>query len=181
MLNEMAANWRGLEIRGGLAMLFGLAALMQPHLSAPALALLFAVYAASDGVLCLAHAARRSRRSRMFLALGAVGLAAAAFAAARPASLVALVVIIGAWAVARGALECGAAVALHREWHDEWLLALTGLLSMAFGIVMLAAPLRAPAQVITAVGVYGLCAGVLLVMLALRLHEAETTASPALE
>jgi uncharacterized membrane protein HdeD (DUF308 family) len=183
MLTEMAANWRALEIRGALALLFGLAALMHPQLTPSGLALIFALYAAADGALCLALAARRRRRSRVFVALGMVGLVAASASAAamRPGSLLVVVVIIGVWAVARGALECGAAVVLHREMRDEWLLALSGLLSMTFGIVMLIAPLRAGAQVVTAVGVYALCAGALLVMLALRLHETGTRPAPALE
>jgi uncharacterized membrane protein HdeD (DUF308 family) len=181
MLHEMAANWRALEVRGALAVLFGLAALMHPDLSAAGLARIFALYAAADGALCLLHAARRVHRSRVFLALGVVGLAAGAAAATLPASLMVIVVVLGVWAVVRGALECGAAVVLHREVRDEWLLALSGLLSMAFGIVMLAAPLRAPAQVITAVGVYALCAGALLVMLALRVHETGTRGAPAFE
>jgi uncharacterized membrane protein HdeD (DUF308 family) len=181
MLTEMAANWRVLEVRGALAILFGLVALMQPHLSGFAFALCFAAYSISDGVLCVSYAARRQGRSRTFLGIGAVGLAAGVFAATHPAPLLGIVVIVGAWAVARGALECAAAVALHREMRDEWLLALTGLLSMAFGLVILAAPVRAMPMIITAVGVYALCAGVLHVMLALRLHETDARETPAYE
>src|SRR6202011_3389784 len=51
-----------------------------------------------------------------------------------------LILFIGAWAMVTGALEVTAAIKLRREIHGEWLLALSGLLSIAFGLLVLVFP-----------------------------------------
>ena len=59
-------------------------------------------------------------------------------------SALALVYVIAAWAVVTGVLEIAAAVRLRKRITGEWWLALSGILSVVFGVVLMVAPVRAP-------------------------------------
>ena len=52
----------------------------------------------------------------------------------------ALVYLIAAWAAVRGIFEIIAAFHLRKEIDNEWLLALSGLLSLGLGLFLFAAP-----------------------------------------
>src|SRR6516164_6387685 len=51
-----------------------------------------------------------------------------------------LLMFIASWAIVIGVLQIWGAIRLRREIEGEWLLALSGLLSVAFGVIMFAQP-----------------------------------------
>jgi uncharacterized membrane protein HdeD (DUF308 family) len=79
--------------------------------------------------------------------------------------------VIAAWAMATGALEVIAAVRLRRELRHEWLLALSGVLTVAFGILLVAWPAAGVLTLVTLIGVAAIIFGVTLVALAFRLRR----------
>jgi len=79
---------------------------------------------------------------------------------------VALLVWIAVWAIATGILEIVAAVRLRKEIQDEFGLALAGLVSVAFGVFLLARPGVGALAVIWAIAVYALAFGMVLVSMA---------------
>ncbi|RKS67877.1 short repeat uncharacterized protein DUF308 [Motilibacter peucedani] len=105
-----------LAVRGVLALLFGVLALVWPGVTVLALALLFAVYAVLDGVGMVASGLSRGDRGRRwsYVFAGGVGVVAAASPAVRA---LALMVLAGAWAVVTGVLEISAAVLLMSAWR----------------------------------------------------------------
>jgi uncharacterized membrane protein HdeD (DUF308 family) len=97
----------------------------------------FAVYALLDGIANLVTGFLRSRthqRAWPFFVHGLVGVAAAALALFYPVlTAFTLVLFVAAWAIVTGAMQIAGAVRFRHAMTGEWLLALSGALSMAFG------------------------------------------------
>jgi uncharacterized membrane protein HdeD (DUF308 family) len=140
-----------------------------------ALVLLFGAYALLDGVVSIVGAWKAARTHERWGALileGIVGIAAAAVTAIFPGiTALALVYLIAAWALVTGALEIVAAIRLRQYISHEWLLALSGVASLLFGILALLLPLAGAVAIALGVGIYALVFGVLLIGLGFRLRS----------
>jgi uncharacterized membrane protein HdeD (DUF308 family) len=68
-------------------------------------------------------------------------------------------------------LQIIGAIKLRKEIDNEWLLILGGILSVLFGVAMMAAPGAGALTLITAIGIYAMIIGALLVALSLRLKK----------
>jgi uncharacterized membrane protein HdeD (DUF308 family) len=82
-----------------------------------------------------------------------------------------LVYIIGAWAVITGVLEVVAAVRLRRDIKNEWWLALSGVLSIVFGVLVMYAPGAGALAIVLWIGAYSIVFGALLLAVAFRLRS----------
>ncbi len=144
-----------------------------PGITLGALIILFGAYSLLDGIFGIIGAVRASRahdRWGWLLLEGIAGIVAAAITVLWPAiTALALVYLIGAWAVVTGALEIAAAIELRRHIPGEWLLILSGVVSIVFGIFVMAAPLAGALAIAFCVGVYATLFGVLMIGLAIRL------------
>jgi len=105
---------------------------------------------------------------------GVVGVLAGLAAFVLP-GLTALVLlyIIAFWAILTGVLEVVAAVRLRRTITNEWGLIIGGVLSVLFGIVLIAAPGAGALAVVLLIGAYAVLFGVTLLMLSWRLRSHE--------
>jgi uncharacterized membrane protein HdeD (DUF308 family) len=183
-------NWWSLVIRGSAAILFGLLSIAWPGVTVGALVLLFGVYALIDGIVALAGIRKASAEHQRWGALvveGIVGILAALATFAWPAiTAVVLIYMIAAWALITGVLEIAAAIQLRQHVSGELLLALAGLASIAFGVLLMIFPLTGALLLAVWLGVYCLFFGVTLILLGLRLRshhrrfhlEASTVAAP---
>jgi uncharacterized membrane protein HdeD (DUF308 family) len=81
-----------------------------------------------------------------------------------------LLYIIAVWALLTGVLELVAAVRLRKVIQNEWWLALSGIASVLFGLVLLAAPGAGAVAVVWLIAAYAIVFGILNLALALRLH-----------
>ena len=137
--------------------------------------LLFGVYAFLDGVLWLSFgllAASENERWRPLVAGGLVGIAVGVLTFAETRALaLALVYLVGAWAIATGAIEIVAAIQLRRLISGEWLLGLGGVLSVVFGVVVLAQPSVGAFALVLLFGFYTILVGASQVTLGLRLRS----------
>ena len=176
----LARNWWSLVIRGLVAILVGIVAIVWPGITFGALVLLFGAYALVDGVFALIGAFRASRAHERWGALvleGIAGIAAAAITILWPGiTAVALVYVIAAWAVITGVLEIAAAVRLRRFVAREWLLILSGVASILFGVLAAALPLVGAFAIAVGIGIYALVFGTLLIALGFRLRNWTRTA-----
>jgi uncharacterized membrane protein HdeD (DUF308 family) len=174
MMPVLARNWWALVIRGVVAVLFGLAAFFWPLLTLAALVLLFGAYALVDGIFAIVAAvtvADPQARWWVLLIEGIVGILAAAVTFAWPGiTALALLYVIAAWAVVTGVLQIVAAVRLRQEIDNEWLLGLSGIVSVLFGLYVAIFPGPGALAVVWVIGTYALITGVLFIALGLQLR-----------
>ena len=171
----LADNWWAIAVRGVAGVVFGAIALFWPPAAVVALVLLFGAYALVDGVfnLIAAFRAPRSGRPWGWLAFsGIVGVIAGVVTFFRPGlTALALVLVIGWWAIITGIAQIIAAIRLRKHIQHEWLLGVSGLLSIALGVLLLARPGIGAITVAIWVGVYALLFGILLIALGFRLRK----------
>jgi uncharacterized membrane protein HdeD (DUF308 family) len=132
-----------LILRGVLALIIGILALAWPGVTVLALVIVFAVYAFTDAVLQAMRAFSSAKAGPVIghLLLGLVDLAAGVVAIAWPLPTVfVLVLIASVWAVVGGFFEIFSAFASGLTAGTRALDILTGLLLIAFGVVLFARP-----------------------------------------
>jgi uncharacterized membrane protein HdeD (DUF308 family) len=81
-----------------------------------------------------------------------------------------LVLVIGAWAIITGVLEIVAAILLRKQIRGEWWLALSGALSLIFGVLVILWPGAGALALVLWIAAYSIAFGVLLLALAFRLR-----------
>jgi len=174
MTTVLGRNWWALAVRGLLAIVFGLIALISPAAMVAAFVLLFGAYAIIDGIFAIVAGVRAAERHERWwpLALeGVVDIIAGIIVFRVPAAaVVALVFLVAFWALITGALEIVAAVRLRKEIEGEWLLVLNGILSLVLGIVVLTRPETALLALVWLIGAYAIVFGIVLIALAFKLR-----------
>ncbi|HEV8438481.1 MAG TPA: HdeD family acid-resistance protein [Methylomirabilota bacterium] len=179
----LVRNWWALALRGLLAILFGLIAFLMPGVTLAVLILLFGAYALVDGVLAIIaglRAAARHERWWPFALEGLVNIVAGIITFVIPAATAfALLFLVGFWAMFTGMLRIVAAVRLRKEIEGEWLLILNGILSVLFGVLLVALPLLGLVTLVWMIGAYALVRGIVLVGLAFRLRGHAGRLGPA--
>ncbi|HEY1374073.1 MAG TPA: HdeD family acid-resistance protein [Candidatus Binatia bacterium] len=176
-VDTLAHNWWAVLLRGIAGILFGIATFFAPAISLAVLVLLFGAYALVDGVLAVISALRhRATNERWWVVLleGLVGIFAGVVTFAWPhITAIALLYVIAAWALITGALEIAAAIRLRKVIDHEWLMVLSGILSIAFGVLLAMFPGVGALAVVLWIGAYAIIFGVLLVALGFRLRSWE--------
>jgi uncharacterized membrane protein HdeD (DUF308 family) len=176
MLETLTRHWRALAVRGGAAVLFGLMALIWPGITVLVLVLLFGAYALVDGVLAL-YAALAGRpgaegRRGWLVFEGVAGVLAGIGAVVWPGiTALALLYLIAAWALVTGAAEIATAIRLRRDIEGEWLMALSGLLSIVFGVLAFVFPAAGALAVVWLIATYAIFFGGVVLVLAFRLRR----------
>lgn len=175
MLHTFVRNWDTFLVRGILAILFGIVTLIMPGITLAVLVALFAGYALVDCVL-LSITALKTRKVYsdwwLMLLTGLASIAAGVVTVVWPGITTAtLFYLIVAWAITTGILETIYAIRFRKEIEGEGWLVLDGVLSVAFGILLLAQPTAGALAVLWMIGVYAIAYGVLLVVLAFRIRN----------
>src|ERR687886_144426 len=140
MVTVFTSNWWALVLRGLVALLFGILTFVWPEISLTALVFLFGAYALVDGLFTAVAAFRAPEGYKHWWALlleGVFGVAAGVLAFVWPGiTALVLLYLIAAWAFVTGVFEIVAAVYLRRLISGEWLLALGGVVSVLFGVML---------------------------------------------
>jgi uncharacterized membrane protein HdeD (DUF308 family) len=172
ILPTLAGNWWVLLLRGIAAVLFGLAALFWPGLTLLVLIVFFGVYAVIDGIFAIVAGIRGSGgRKWLLLAEGVLSVLAGLAVLFWPGmSALVLLYVISFWAILTGLLKVVMAIGLRREIDNEWLMILSGVLSVVFGVVLGALPGVGLLSLVWLVGIYALIFGVALIVLGFRVR-----------
>ena len=180
MIATLARNWWAFVIRGVLAILFGVIAFLEPAAAILSLVLIFAVYAVVDGVFAIVSAVRAAQAGErwMWFALeGVVDIIAAAVAVAMPGlTVVFFVTLLAIWAIITGGFMLAAAFRMDAQ-HGRWWLALGALASIAYGVLLIVAPIIGAVVLTWWIGAYAIVFGISLLIVAFRLR-ARFKASP---
>jgi uncharacterized membrane protein HdeD (DUF308 family) len=132
-----------LGINGALSVAFAVVILIWPGISLYALTILYGAFTAANGAVTLAMliggTVKQSRGWLVLSSLLSIGVGVAVLVWPNIGAL-ALLYVIGAYAVALGIITVGGAFWLPIDGGDKALLLLSGLVSILFGIVMFAEP-----------------------------------------
>jgi len=161
-------------VRGAVAAVLGIFAIAWPGITLAALVVLFAVYVFGDalGQFHRAFASDRSGPVAGHVLLGVLDIAAGVVALAWPGiTAFVLAIWIAAWAVVTGVIEIGAAVGSHGSGGLRLSVALLGVASVLFGIVVFAHPYAGALSLALLFGLFLLVYGVNLLVTGARAHR----------
>ena len=180
LLGALAENWWLLLLRGLAAIAFGVIAFFWPGITLVALTYLWGAYALVDGVVAIWAAFSASGGDagpRWWLGLsGIVSILAGIVAFVYPGlTALVLLVIIAVWAIIIGVLQLYAAMQLRKVINNEWWLILSGLLSIAFGAVLIAWPGTGALAVIWTIAWFAVFFGCMFIGLAFELKKFKRT------
>ena len=170
-----------LILLGILAVIVGIIAIAWPGVTVYALVLLFAVYAFLDAGLQAARAFSARTAGPVFghLLLGLISLAAGVVAVVWPAPT-ALVLVIGVWAVIGGQVELVSGFGHGEAAGTRAMFILTGLVSVAFGVLLFARPNVGAITLALLFGLFSLFYGICEITLGAQLRRTGRTLQPML-
>ena len=174
MAADLARNWWLLALRGVIGILFGIGAFVWPGSTLAALVLVFGAYVFVDGIFAVvAGIGMRRQIDRWWLIVleGVAGIILGLLTFRSPdTTALVLVTFIAAWSIVTGVLEIVTAVRIRAMIANEWLMILSGVVSIIFGILLIVQPGAGAISIVWLLGAYALLFGILTLMLAFRLR-----------
>jgi len=187
MFTQLFRNWWHFAVRGVLAIVFGILALISPDSTKLALVLLFGAFVFVDGIFAVTTGiAARGYFERWWAILleGIAGIVIGVLTLFWP-NITALVLLyfIAAWAVTTGIFEIVAAIQFRKVISGEWAMILSGLMSVLFGILLFVFPAAGAVSLVWLIGMYVVAFGIMELIFAFRLrslrHNLKTVGVPA--
>ena len=179
-----AHSWGWFMFRGILALLLGIGAILFPLSAVFAFTLLFAAYCLIDGIASLVAGMRGARepghRWGALVFSGIVGILIGILFLIAPliatvAYAFVVLVMLAAWSIITGILEIVAAVRLRREMEGEWLLGISGAISLLLGVAIIVLVIPYPAASILSaawlIALFAFTSGIVLIAQSLRLRS----------
>lgn len=170
-----------LDVRGLLAILFGIAAWIWPGVTLNVLVSLCGAYALVDGVFASITGIASSGENRRWWAevlTGVASIVLGVMAFVWPGvTALTLLDLFAAWAIVTGVTEIAAAVELRRTIDTESLLRLGGLASVLFGLLLIVFPGSGAPGLLWLIGAHAVLFGVLLIALGFRRREMGNSAA----
>ena len=183
LANHLTRYWWLTGLRGLAAVLFGVLAFVWPGMTLITLIYLYGAYALVNGVLAFVLAINAPKGYPRFGSLtfqGIISIAAGLIAFFMPGiTALALVLLVALWAIVTGLLEIVAAVRLRKVIDHEWLLVLAGVLSVVFGVLLLARPGAGALALVWWIGAFAIALGCLLLVLSFRMRHWRTVLAGA--
>ena len=151
-----------LGLNGLFSVVVGVLILVWPGISLYALTILFGAFAFANGLVSLIAAARGDVGERGWLVVRSVlGIGVGVAVLVWPSiSALALLYVIGAYAIALGIIAITGAFSLQLDTTDSWLLGLSGVVGILFGIAMFAEPGAGALVVLSLIAAFALVTGV---------------------
>lgn len=173
-----------LGLRGVVAIIFGILAILFPGLTLQTLVIFFGAYALVDGVFDIITAFRNRTTNPRWWALlleGIIGILAGIVVFLNPLiAEITLLYIIAGWSIITGILEIIAAIELRKQINNEVLMGLAGILSVLFGFMLILFPITGLVTIAWIIAGYAIAFGVLMIILALRLGNVPSRTSTTL-
>jgi uncharacterized membrane protein HdeD (DUF308 family) len=169
MAEFLEKTWWIAVLRGLIAILFGIFALVNPEGAGSLLVLIFGIFLLVDGLLNLIGSILYYRTAVdwwVYLVIGMLEIGVAIITFVRPEITgTILAILVGLWALFKGLIELMAGIALRDEIQGEWILILAGILTLAFGVFALLLPFTESVTAIWMLGLYALLNGTLWVVI----------------
>lgn len=168
-----ARLWWAFLVRGILGIAFGVVVVLFPGLGLVAVVALFAAWAIIGGVSSLIGAwqSREHRDWWVGLLEGVVGVVAGLVAILAPGlAALGLLFVIAGWAILTGILQIWYAIRMREHMRGELWLALSGVVAIGFGLLLVIFPGTGILSVLLLTGLLSIAFGAAMVMLGLRLR-----------
>jgi uncharacterized membrane protein HdeD (DUF308 family) len=170
----LAEYWWIFLLRGFFGIIFGVLAFVMPGLTIASLVLIWGAYAFVDGIFSLwASATGKTKPGDHWLVglQGFIGLAAGILTLIMPgATALGLLIAIAAYSLVVGVLQIATAIKLREEIEGEFWLGLSGLVSVLFGLFIIARPGEGALAVIWIIGTYAIIFGAFLIAFAFKIR-----------
>jgi uncharacterized membrane protein HdeD (DUF308 family) len=143
MIRNYLGSPRRLALRGVAAIVFGVATLVWPGVTLWALVVMWGAWALVDGTVALTSAITdRYLLHRGWVAVtGVSGIVAGVMTFVWPGiTALALLFVIAAWSLVNGFSLIAIAISERKRLTDAWVVALTGILSVLLGVVLMVTP-----------------------------------------
>lgn len=176
MLDKAKRASTFLIIRGLLSLLFGMLVLALPELEvARSLVWVFGIFALVEGAVACVGALLSTETFEDWILLfiaGILGIVIGIFALTQPGlAALAVVLYIGIRAIIYGAMEIAVAIRLRKQVEGEWLMILSGAISILFGLILLRYPVAGLEAVVWLIGIYAIAIGAMELVLAGQIHH----------
>jgi len=167
-MQQLIGNFRTMFLfRGIAAVLFGVITLVWPKMSLTALVFVFGLFAVISGITAVVAALRNTEFPGWgwLLAEGILGFLVGAVALIWPGiTALAFLYLLAAWAIITGILEFIAPLSFPMSTGRAVLTALTGVLSVVFGILIAAQPAAGLLAVVWLIGAYAIVFGIMYIV-----------------
>jgi uncharacterized membrane protein HdeD (DUF308 family) len=182
MLGLVTRDWWVFAVRGVAAIVFGILAFAAPGTTLAVLVLLFGAYVFVDGIsllIALARGDAGARRHGWAVAImGILGIVVGIATFVWPGTTaLSLLYLVAIWAIAMGTFQVIAAIQLRREIDNEFWMALGGIVSIVFGVLLLAFPGEGLLSLVWLVGIWSIVFGISSLGLANRLRKVNSALS----
>jgi uncharacterized membrane protein HdeD (DUF308 family) len=181
-LTQLSRDWWQFAVRGLLAIVFGVLALIWPKSAITALVLLFGVFVLVDGIIAVVSGIQLRQDFKYWWALlleGFAGIAIGIMTFIWPnVTALALLYFIAIWAIITGIFEIVAALEFRNLIPGEWATFLGGVLSILLGILLFAYPKAGAVGMIWAIGFYAMLFGIMEIVFGFRLRGLEQKLEP---
>lgn len=175
LTNSLSKNWSVLFVRGLIAIILGVITWFAPEASLSIMLLFCAGYFLFDGILrvWIAWQDKQQNPYWQWLFIGGILsiLAGLVTLFAPNVTAILLLYYIAAWAIAIGIVEIFVALKLRAEINSEWLLIITGALSVLFGFYLIFNPSAGIHTLLWLVATYAVVFGALIVAFSLKLKK----------
>lgn len=175
MLSLIAREWWVFLVRGIAAIAFGVMAFVWPAVTLGVMVIMFGAYVLVDGASLLIALVRGDALARRHAwavgIIGVLGILAGIATFAWPGlTALSLLYLVAFWAITMGIFQMVAAIALRKEIDGEFWMGLGGLVSVGFGLVLVAFPGAGLLSLVWLVGAWAVVFGASSIGLAFRLH-----------
>ncbi|HNP34839.1 MAG TPA: HdeD family acid-resistance protein [Woeseiaceae bacterium] len=167
-------NWWVFLIGGLASVIFGIMAFMKPGVALLVLAMFFSAYVLVDGAVNIWGAITHRNRDGWWalLLLGIVGFVAGGFALLYPpVSMIALIYVVAFVAMFIGVISIYLGWKISAEVPNEWLLYLTGTMSIIFALLLLFQPGIGGLSVVYMIAFWAIFIGTLRIWFAFRIRK----------
>ena len=175
LANILSRYWWMILLRGLAWLVFGILVFTQPAISLVTLTLLFGAFALVDGIANTVSAIGGRRENEnwgVLLLTGLAGIAIGALTFYDPSiTALGLLFYIAIWVTGTGLLQIVAGIRLRKEIEGEFWLILSGLVSIGFGVFLVARPGQGALSVLWVIATFAIVFGVILVALAFRVRS----------
>ncbi len=176
-MQALLKNWWLLTLKGILLIIFSIIAFMNPGVSFAIMLTWFSFFLFIDGVLSVVTVISNWKEQEdkwLFVLDGVVNivLAVLIFRAPGAYTLVA-VFFMGFWAIFSGISRIAMAIQLRKEITGEGWLALSGVLGVLFGIIIISNPAIGVATFMYTLAFFALAIGLLLILLSFKVKNAK--------